>query len=185
MNDQPIKGTANSDLLAGVRLVALDVDGTLTDGRIVYPGLQAEIQRFDVSDGQGLRWLIDAGVTIAWITGRGCEATKRRAEELGVHELLMRSGPKRAALGELQERLGITPAETASMGDDVPDLGLAAASGFFCAPSDACEAVRDAAQLVTQRAGGRGAVRELCEAILRAKGLFGSIIENASGSPRR
>ncbi len=125
--------------------------------------------------------MIDSGVTVAWITGRGCEATERRAKELGVQELLMRSGPKRAALEALQARLGITRAETASMGDDVPDLGLAAASAFFCAPADACQAVRDAAHLVTSYAGGRGAVRELTEAILRAKGLFDAIVDAARG----
>lgn len=182
MNDQPIKGTTVLEQLVGVRLVVLDVDGTLTDGRIAYPGLQEEIQTFDVRDGQGLRWLIEAGITVAWITGRGCEATKRRALELGIGELLTRSGPKQVALRELQERLGITQAETASMGDDVPDLGLAAASGFFCAPADACESVREAAQVVTIARGGKGAVRELCEAILRANGLMDSIVAKARGS---
>ncbi len=189
MSDVPInrgqEGAGDFAELAQVRLVALDVDGTLTDGRIIYPGLQSEIQRFDVRDGQGLRWLADAGVTVAWITGRGCEATKRRAEELGVQELITRSGPKREALSTLQERLGISRSETASMGDDLPDLGLAAASGFFAAPSDACEAVRDAARLVTTAGGGRGAVRELCEAILRAKGLFEALVDDAFDSERR
>ena len=185
MNDVPNRAAgADLEKLAQVRLLALDVDGTLTDGRVIYPGLQSEIQRFDVRDGQGLRWLIEAGVTVAWITGRGCEATRRRAEELGIQELLTRSGPKRAALEALQVRLGISRDETASMGDDVPDLGLAAGSGFFAAPSDACAPVREAAALVTNLPGGRGAVRELCEEILRAKGVFESILENGLGPER-
>ena len=182
MSDESINGVQERlEALRNVRLLALDVDGTLTDGRIIYPGLQSEIQRFDVSDGQGLRWLVNAGITVAWITGRGCEATERRAKELGVQELIMRSGPKRAALEALQARLGISKAETVSMGDDVPDLGLASASVLFCAPLDACEAVREAAGFVTQVRGGRGAVREVAEAILSAKNLFDSILDSARG----
>lgn len=169
------------EILQRTRLLALDVDGTLTDGRIVYLGHGQEIQTFDVRDGQGVRYLVDNGITVAWITGRGCDATKRRAEELGVQELVMRSGPKHAALTRLQERLGITPEETAAMGDDIPDLGLAQRAAFFCAPADAVEPVRAAAHLVTKARAGRGAVRELAEHILRAQGRYDAIVDAARG----
>ena len=167
------------ETLQRTRLLVLDVDGTLTDGRIVYPGKAQEVQRFDVRDGQGLRFLIDAGLTVAWITGRGCDATERRARELGVQELVLCSGPKRAALAKLQVKLGISNEETVAMGDDLPDLGLAAGAAYFAAPADAVEAVRAAAQLVTRAKAGRGAVRELVDAILEAKGLHDSLIDAA------
>ena len=167
--------------LQRTRLVVFDVDGTLTDGRIVYLGLGQEIQAYDVRDGQGLRYLVDSGITVAWITGRGCDATKRRAEELGVQELITKSGPKYAALSALQERLGISPDETVAMGDDLPDLGLAKGAAFFCAPADAVAAVRESADYVTDACAGRGAARELAEKILRASGRYDAILEAARG----
>lgn len=158
-------------VLAGVRLVALDVDGTLTDGRVIYAG-EREAQVFHVHDGQGLAWLARAEVQLAWITGRGCEATRRRASELGVRELHLGLGPKEEVLREVQERLGIAPEETVAMGDDLPDLGLRARAAFFAAPADARPEVRAVADLVARAPGGAGAVRELAEVILRAKELW-------------
>ncbi|MEO0651481.1 MAG: hypothetical protein AAFZ65_12470, partial [Planctomycetota bacterium] len=90
--------------LAAVRLAVFDVDGTLTDGGVVY-GDGVELQRFDVRDGQGLVWLRKAGIVLAWISGRGCDATRRRAEELGVAELHLRAGPKGRVLESVQGRL--------------------------------------------------------------------------------
>jgi 3-deoxy-D-manno-octulosonate 8-phosphate phosphatase (KDO 8-P phosphatase) len=163
------------DALARARLLALDVDGTLTDGAVTYVG-EEELQRFCVRDGQGMVWLTRAGVELTWITGRGCRATERRAEELRVKELHVRSGPKAEVLAGVQERLGVTPDETIAMGDDLPDLGLAERAVLFCAPADARPEVRSRAGLVTEAAGGAGAVRELAEAILRAKGLFDAAV---------
>jgi 3-deoxy-D-manno-octulosonate 8-phosphate phosphatase (KDO 8-P phosphatase) len=157
--------------LASARLLALDVDGTLTDGRVVYVGAE-ELQAFCVRDGQGLAWLAQAGVVQAWITGRGCAATERRAAELGVTELHLRSGPKDEVLAAIQERLGIAPAETVAMGDDLPDLALGLRAAVFVCPGDARTEVREQADLVTAAPGGSGAVRELAEAILRAKELW-------------
>ena len=117
-------------------------------------------------DGHGLNALRKTGVTIAWITGRGCRATERRAEELGIRELHMRSGPKDEVLARIQERLGIPREHTVAMGDDLPDLALQTRSGVFCAPANARPEVRAAADLVMQSAGGEGAVRELTDRIL-------------------
>jgi 3-deoxy-D-manno-octulosonate 8-phosphate phosphatase (KDO 8-P phosphatase) len=161
--------------LAGVRLLALDVDGVLTDGRVTYVG-DHELQSFCVQDGQGLVWLRKAGVELAWITGRGCQATERRAHELGVRELHVRSGPKDKVLADIQQRLGVTPDETAAMGDDLPDLGLAERAGFFAAPANARREVRARASLVTRASGGAGAVRELVEHILRAQGRWRDVL---------
>jgi len=166
-------------LLAGVRLLVLDVDGVLTDGRVIYAGAEEE-QHFDVRDGQGLVWLRRAEVEVAWISGRGCAATERRAQELDAR-LYGGSGTKRERLAALQSELGIDPEYTVAMGDDLPDLGLAARAGLFCAPADARHEVRARAGLVTRAPGGRGAVRELCEAILAAKELWRGIGDGAGG----
>lgn len=165
------------DDLAGVRLVALDVDGVLTEGGIVYTGDQ-ETQTFHVHDGAGLVWLIRAGLRVAWITGRGCASTERRARELGC-ELFTKVRDKRAKLEELRARDGIDRAATLAMGDDLPDLGLAAAAGLFFAPADARPEVRARADHVTLARGGRGAVRETCEIVLAARGDWTGRVEHA------
>jgi 3-deoxy-D-manno-octulosonate 8-phosphate phosphatase (KDO 8-P phosphatase) len=167
--------------LAGVRLFVLDVDGVLTDGRVWYVG-EEEIQGFSVHDGQGLVWLKRAGVQVAWISGRGSPATERRAAELGIVELHLRSGPKGEVLRAVQGRLEITPAQTAAMGDDLPDLALFAHAGFCAAPANARPEVKRRAHYVATASGGAGAVREVAELILRAQGAWHSLLE--SGDPR-
>lgn len=156
--------------LAHARLLALDVDGTLTDGRVVYLGGDQELVAFDVHDGLGLAWLRRAGIALAWISGRGCPAVERRARELGVAELHLRVGDKERVLADVQAKLGVSVAETVAMGDDVPDLALAERAALFVAPANARAEVRARAGLVTRAAGGRGAVRELAERILAAQG---------------
>ena len=157
--------------LRSARLVALDVDGVLTEGRVVHTGAH-EIQVFDVRDGLGVKLLQREGLTVAWISGRGCPATQMRAFELGVSEIHLHAGPKGAVLEELQSRLGVGRDETVAMGDDLPDLALAARAGLFAAPADAHPEVLARAELVCAARGGRGAVRELAEAILRARGAW-------------
>lgn len=157
--------------LAAVRLAAFDVDGTLTSGQVVYIGDQ-ELQSYCVYDGQGLAWLRKAGVTLAWITGRGCASTERRAKELGVEHLHMRSGPKESVLRDVQQRAGIGPDATLAMGDDLPDLAMARAAGLFVAPASARLEVQEAADFVTGAEAGSGAVRELAELLLAARGLW-------------
>jgi 3-deoxy-D-manno-octulosonate 8-phosphate phosphatase (KDO 8-P phosphatase) len=157
--------------LAAARLVVLDVDGTLTDGRVAYLG-EEELASFHVHDGQGLVWLREAGLELAWISGRGSRAVERRARELGVRELFLRVADKARALAELQARLSIAPAETVAMGDDLADLALAQGAALFVAPADARPEVRARAGLVTRAGGGHGAVRELAERLLAARGLW-------------
>jgi len=152
-------------------LLVLDVDGVLTDGSIRYLG-DEELQSFSVQDGLGLRWLVEEGISIAWITGRGCSATARRARELGVEELHVGAGPKDRVLRGIQTRLDVPPDATVAMGDDLPDLALARRSAFFACPPNARPQVRARADWVTSAFGGHGAVRELTEVILCAKGLW-------------
>lgn len=163
------------------RLVVLDVDGVLTDGRIVYGayGPADETPRFHVQDGLGLRWLVEAGIKVAWITGRGCVATMHRARELGVEEVHQKVARKSEVLRAIQSRHSIDAGETVAMGDDLPDLSLRAAAGTFVAPANARDEIKAVADLVTQRSGGDGAVRELCEHILRAQGRWQAILDAA------
>jgi 3-deoxy-D-manno-octulosonate 8-phosphate phosphatase (KDO 8-P phosphatase) len=174
-------GAGRTARLARIRLLALDVDGTLTDGRIVRgpAGPADEYPAFDVQDGIAMKWLSDAGVAVAWISGRGSPAVVSRARELGIRELHLSVPSKREVLLAIQDKLGVDVDETAAMGDDLPDLGLHAGSGFFAAPANARLEIRARADLVTRSRGGRGAVRELCEAILRAKGRWQSILDGA------
>lgn len=159
-----------------VRLVAFDVDGVLTDGSIVY-GAEHELQSFHVHDGAGIKWLLEADIAVTWISGRGCGATERRAAELGVRELHLHVGAKDAVLADVQERLGISPAETLAMGDDLPDFGMASRAELLVAPADAHAEVRRRADWVTDARGGRGAVREVAEALLEARGLLAERLE--------
>lgn len=159
--------------LRGSQLLALDVDGVLTDGRVVYGGGDEdgfEIQSFDVRDGYGLAKLIQAGIQVVWITGRGCAATRRRAQELGIARLIERAGPKDKALSTLRAEFEIESTACVAMGDDLPDLGLFAEAGLCVAPLDARPEVRARAHWVSAHPGGRGAVRELCDLWLRALG---------------
>lgn len=158
-------------VLARARLLALDVDGTLTDGAVVYVG-DSELVRFSVRDGQGLVLLARAGVQVAWITGRGSRAVERRARELGVAAYRPRVADKAAALAEVQELLGVEPADTIAMGDDLPDLALASGAAFFAAPADAEPEVLARADWIAPVGGGAGAVRALCRAILVARGRW-------------
>lgn len=155
--------------LAALRLVVLDVDGTLTDGSVNYLGAQ-ELVRFDVHDGLGLVWLRRAGLTLAWITGRGSPAVEARAAELGVGELFQHVSDKEGCLAALQQRLAIAPEHTLAMGDDVIDLSLRPRCALLVAPAGARPEVRARVDWVTHAHGGRGAVRELADRILAARG---------------
>lgn len=166
--------------LAEARLLVLDVDGTLTDGHVAYVGSE-ELSVFHVHDGQGLVWLREAGVQVAWISGRGSRAVERRAKELGVRELHLGVNDKARVLAELQRRLDVAPEHTLAMGDELSDLVLALRVALFVAPANARAEVKERAQLVTQAAGGAGAVRELAERMLAARGLWSARVARALG----
>ncbi len=166
--------TWDPDLLARaarVRLVLLDVDGVLTDGRIWFGPEGEALKAFDVRDGHGivrLRDHVDFGV----ISGRPGKVTRRRLEELGFKHLVFSQRDKLDGYATLSH-LGIPDAEVAYMGDDVNDVPLLRRVGLPGAPADAYPEVLEAVRFVSRYAGGRGAVRELCELIRAAKGLAG------------
>ena len=155
--------------LAALRLVALDVDGVLTDGGIWYTDRGEELKRFDVRDGQGLVLLRTAGVVTAVITRRHSEIVERRARELGIVEVHQDATDKGAVVQGILTRHGVRPADACYVGDDVGDLPAMRLVGFPVAVADAGPAVRGAAAYITRASGGRGAIRELCDLILSAK----------------
>lgn len=153
-----------------IRLLVLDVDGVLTDGGLYYGSGGEQLKRFNVRDGLGIRLLQQVDVIVAIVSGRSSAALSARASELGITELHAGVGDKAAIVTALQARLGVTPAETASMGDDLPDLALFAHAALRIAPADAEPAVIAAADFVTARAGGHGAVRDAAHHILARNG---------------
>jgi len=163
---------ADGELLrraARIRLLLLDVDGVLTDGRLYYGAEGEVLKAFDVKDGHGIV-LVRDHVALGVISGRPGLARKR-LEELRFQHLVFSQRDKLEGYAQLAH-LGFPDEEVAYMGDDVNDLGLLRKVGLSACPSDAHPAVRAAVQLVTSTPGGRGAVRELVELILRAKGLW-------------
>ncbi len=166
---------------ARVRLLALDVDGTLTDGRIVI-GPRGELcKSFSVHDGQGLRLLMDQGVHVAWITARESEIVRRRAAELKVAHVVQGSRDKARDLRALAAKLRIELDACAYMGDDLPDLAPMRACGFAACVADAEPALLPEAHWRSERPGGHGAVRELCRFLLHAQGRWGFAISAYAG----
>jgi 3-deoxy-D-manno-octulosonate 8-phosphate phosphatase (KDO 8-P phosphatase) len=155
--------------LAAIRLLVLDVDGVLTDGRLRY-GPDGEREKvFHVRDGAGIKALAAAGVTVAVISGRESAAVVRRCEELGIRELQQGAADKGVALAALSARLGVAARECACVGDDTPDLPMLRQAGLAIAVSDAHAAVRRVAHRRTRLGGGAGAVREVCDWLLAAR----------------
>lgn len=152
-----------------VRLLVLDVDGVLTDGRLYFTARGEEMKCFHVRDGAGIVQLLRAGVQVAVISGRDSRAVERRMNELGVTWVRQGVHDKLAALRELLEIIGLTTHEVACMGDDFPDVPLLEAARLAVTVSDAHSSAKSRAHFITQAAGGHGAVREVCDLILESQ----------------
>ncbi|MBF0425800.1 MAG: HAD hydrolase family protein [Magnetococcales bacterium] len=170
-----------------VRLLALDVDGVLTDGGLYYldhEGLEAK--RFHARDGLGIRLLLESGLLVGWITARRSELVAKRARELGITFLHQGAHDKWRCLRDQLRGLSLEPDQCAYMGDDLVDLAVMQRVGLAAAPGDAHpEAIR-AAHWVASEGGGRGAVRALIDTILQIQGHWPAILERmsaASGAP--
>jgi 3-deoxy-D-manno-octulosonate 8-phosphate phosphatase (KDO 8-P phosphatase) len=170
-----------------VGLLALDVDGVLTDNGVwIGPiaGDRVELKRFDIQDGLGHVLLRTAGIPVVWLSGRHSEATALRARELKVDELLQVRGPhKLQALEAVLERRGLQWSEVAYVGDDLADLQVLRRAGLPIAVANAVAEVRAIAAYVTQAAGGHGAVREIVDALLKARGVWDDIMERYFSEP--
>jgi len=154
----------------GIRLLTCDVDGVLTDGRIFVDDTGRETKAFNAQDGVGLKRLMQAGITIAWITGSRAPAVMHRARALGIDRVIQGAEDKLTPWEAMRGELDLPPAACAHIGDDLPDVPVFARCGFAVAVPNAPASVRAHAHFVTEREGGMGAVRELCELILAAQG---------------
>lgn len=150
-----------------IRLVAMDIDGTLTDGGFFMDGEGHEFKRFDVRDGYGIVMLMKSGVEVAFISGRRSKATEQRALDLGVAKVVNGTADKLPDLVAMAGELGLEPAEVAFIGDDVPDVECMSWAGLGMAVGGASAEALEAADWVSACPGGRGAVREAAEHILK------------------
>jgi 3-deoxy-D-manno-octulosonate 8-phosphate phosphatase (KDO 8-P phosphatase) len=157
---------------ARVRLLVLDADGVLTDGSIYYGPEGETALRFSAHDGYGIRCLLEAGVAVAILSGRKSAAVVQRAQALGVKRVVQGAREKGAAVADLARQYGLAPAEVGFVGDDVFDLPAVRVAGWSAAPSTARPEVRRAADYVSPSPGGAGAVRDVAEVILRARGAW-------------
>jgi 3-deoxy-D-manno-octulosonate 8-phosphate phosphatase (KDO 8-P phosphatase) len=154
---------------AAIALLVLDVDGVLTDGRL-YFGARGEVLKvFDVKDGYGIRKLLEAGVAVAIISGRRSAAVARRAKELGIRHVYQGAGEKLPVFERLRKRLRLEAEQCACIGDDVPDVPIMRAAGLAFAVADAHPAALQAADMASPNAGGRGAVRDICDLLIAAR----------------
>lgn len=154
-------------IFSNIKLLALDVDGVMTDGKLYYGPNNTELKVFHVHDGCGIKRLMAQGVSVAIISSRSSEATLNRIQELGISHFSLGETNKVLALQKIQDRLGISFSETAYMGDDWPDYDVMRKVGLPIAVANACEEVKAIAKWETQKSGGKGAVREICDLMMK------------------
>jgi 3-deoxy-D-manno-octulosonate 8-phosphate phosphatase (KDO 8-P phosphatase) len=164
-----------------IEWLVLDVDGVLTTGLVSYLSQGGEMLSFDIKDGHGIKLLQRAGVKVAVLSGRGSGALRSRAEDLELDAVIIGRNDKAAAFAELCARHRVDAARVAAAGDDLQDLPLLLACGLSFAPADAVPEVREAVDCVLSREGGRRAVRELVELLLRARGDWDRIVAGFRG----
>ena len=162
--------------LADIRLLLLDVDGVMTDGGIIYDASGTETKVFNVKDGHGIKMLQRHGIEVGIITGRTSPVVTIRANELGIGLVYQGALKKLESYDDVKRKTGLSDSQIAYVGDDVIDVPVMRRVIFAAAPVDALPEARAAAHYVTERAGGRGAVREVCDMILKGRGLWGEVI---------
>jgi 3-deoxy-D-manno-octulosonate 8-phosphate phosphatase (KDO 8-P phosphatase) len=177
------KGEPDSERLASLTGLVLDCDGVLTDGGLYYDGTGARLLRFDAKDGFGLALLCRAGIPVGVLSGRPTPIAERRLKELGVGHFLGQSGDKGEGLVAICAAMGLSPKDVAFVGDDMPDLAAFARAGLKVAVADAAPEVLADADWITTAPGGRGAVREICTAILQARGVWQRLLNRVRGLP--
>lgn len=159
-----------------IKLIALDVDGTLTDGKIYTDDKDNNLKAFNVKDGFAIAQWIKEGGMVAIITGKTSNIVQRRADELGIQEVVQGVANKVPELQKLIKKLGITLEEVAYMGDDINDLGIMRISGISAAPRNAALEVLERVSFIATKDGGDGAVREFIEFLMKKNGLWERVI---------
>ncbi|MGQ0708910.1 MAG: KdsC family phosphatase [Rhodoferax sp.] len=160
-----------------VRVLFLDVDGVLTDGGLLFGDTGEVLKRFNTLDGHGLKLLQRAGITPAVVTGRDSQALRARLGALGIVHAHFGTEDKRPAAQQTLDALGLQWSQAAAMGDDWPDLPVMQRCALACAPRNAHREVAARAHFLTQAAGGHGAVREVCDLLLCARGAYAAALE--------
>lgn len=155
-----------------IKLLVLDVDGVMTDGSIILDNEGNEFKRFHVRDGHGIKMIQRAGIPVVIITGRKSKVVEIRAKELGIKEVHQKIYKKSAVFDQMLIKYDCKDENAAFMGDDVVDQELLKRAGLTAAPADAEEEAKKLADIVTKRGGGRGAVREFIDLILKSSGLW-------------
>jgi 3-deoxy-D-manno-octulosonate 8-phosphate phosphatase (KDO 8-P phosphatase) len=166
-----------SEKLKIIVLVVLDVDGVLTDGKIIIDDMGKESKHFHVRDGHGLKLLMRGGVDVALLTGRTSEVVNHRARELGITTVCQGAKDKAQVLAEMLAEKHISHKQVAFVGDDIVDVPAFRMVGFSAAVADAPGYVKAHADYITKKKGGDGAVREICEMILTARGAWDAVTE--------
>ena len=161
--------------LKKIKLLILDVDGVLTDGRIIFDSNGIESKFFNVKDGHGIKMLQRSGVEVGIISGRESQVVYNRAVELGIGQVYQKALDKLVPYRQMLEATGLTDEEVAFMGDDVIDIPILKRVGFAAAPADAVSEVLPFVQFVSKNRGGWGAVREVCDLILKGQGTWDSV----------
>lgn len=154
-----------------ISLAVFDVDGVMTDGKIYFSANGDELKGFNILDGLGIKLLQKSGVDIAIITGRTSPLTKKRADDLGIKHLIQGREDKKSALQDLATQLSVPMSQIAYIGDDLPDLGAIRLAGLGITVANGYDFVKIHADWCSTRRGGEGAVREICDMILNAKGV--------------
>jgi len=164
--------------IQALKLLILDVDGVLTDGRLFFDNLGNEYKCFHARDGHGLKLLRQTGIEVAVISGRNSSAVSLRMKNLGIEHVYQGHENKRAAFKEILDNLRLSPEQAAHVGDDLLDIPLMRQVGFAVAVQDANFAVKKYAHWCTTTPGGLGAVREVCDLIMQVQGHFETILQD-------
>jgi len=155
-----------------IKLLLLDVDGVLTDGRIIYGDYGDEIKNFDVNDGLGVALVKRSGLKCAIVTAKGSRVVKRRAREIGIDKVYRNFHYKIKALEDVKRRFRVNEEEICYMGDDITDIPLLKRIGLAISVPNAMDDVKKISHYTTKKMGGRGAVREVCELLIKAQGKW-------------
>jgi 3-deoxy-D-manno-octulosonate 8-phosphate phosphatase (KDO 8-P phosphatase) len=169
-----------SKLATAIKILLLDVDGVLTDGKLYFGNAGEELKAFNIYDGLGIKLLQRNGVQVGIVTGRTSQLVARRAADLGIEILVQGREDKLIAIGELQKKYRLTLNEIAYMGDDLPDLSAIQQVGLGMTVANASDIIKKQAKWISAYTGGNGAVREACDLILTAQGSLEKIVRHYS-----